>query len=431
MHAPCASSPPASPAAQALCEFGGRYSVLASLHANALSRFAVRTGASFPPKAPLQNMVGNAQNVARRAAELAAYFTRLLAFPNTGNAELLAILSVPPAAQQQLQQLAGQQQAQIEAAAAAQRAAAEAAARAAAEAAARAAAEATADVAQAQAANHLSAFAGSVGAGAPPSLTYPKPMRFMLRTKVWSSDIRVKGPGPGDGFDYFLFRRSDLGAFASLLRNASFTLCTLSGEPLLVMQEHFSWLSYVYVIHRYVPATNALVELATVRGVHSMGGDAYEVSMAPALAASTRIACAGQWPNRAVLTQLSGGAAVEAAVVERVMFCAAETYKLSLAPGADVLLYLGIAAAIDRIHHEIEEKHRRAPPPPAVGLGLGVGIAAAVLAAEAAHHPHGHRPPHFRHPSPPRHHHPPPHHGGGGHHGRGGGHHGGGHHGRR
>jgi hypothetical protein len=171
----------------ALCDFGGRYSMLALLHSNALARFAVRTGAVFPPKAPLQNMVRNAANVQGRAAALAAYFTRLLQWPNVGDAELLAILQVPPAAQQQLGQLAGQLQAEAEARNAAARQAAEMAAaaqRAAAEAAAR---EAANDVALAQAANQLSAFTGSVGPGALPSLTYPKPMRFMLRTKIWSS----------------------------------------------------------------------------------------------------------------------------------------------------------------------------------------------------------------------------------------------------
>jgi hypothetical protein len=229
--------------------------------------------------------------------------------------------------------------------------------------------------------------------------------------------------------------------FASLLRNASFTLCTLSGEPLLVMQEHFSWLSYVYVLHRYVPATNTLITLATVRGLHVAARDVYEVEMAPGLAASMRISCAGEWPARSVLTQHAPGqpGPVEAAVVERVLFSAVESYRVTLAPGADVLLYLGIAAAIDRIHHEIEEKHRRAPgPAPGVGVGVGLGVAALVAAEAAAAHrpPHhfpGHPHHHHHHPPPPAPHHhghrerphsPPRHHGGR----AGGGH---GHHGRR
>ena len=393
-----------------LCEFGGRYSNLLLLHTNALGGYASRVGARFPPKSLLADMKKNAANIHRRSSELAAYFQRLLAYPNTGNPELLAILSVPPLAQQQLGQLAATVAAELAAQEAAARASAEAAAR-----------ELQSDAQLAQSANQLSAFGGSVGIGAPPSLAYGKPMMFQLRTRVWSSNITVHGPG---GLPYFQFCRTDANMFSGLFRNASFHMCTLSGEPLLVLQEQFSWLSYVYIIHRFVPQTNTLIHLCTVRGVHSMMGDTYAVEMAPALAGSVHIGVTGAWPARSVLTQssLGGPGAVQACVVERIIMSMQEQYRVSLAPGSDVLLYLGIAAAIDRIHHEIEEKHRRVQPGMAGGQRVGAGgliaggLVAAVVAADLAgghHHHHHHHapPPHFRHHSPPRHH-------GGGHHGR-------------
>jgi uncharacterized protein YxjI len=45
--------------------------------------------------------------------------------------------------------------------------------------------------------------------------------------------------------------------------------------------------------------------------------------------------------------------------VSKKIFAFADTYDVVIAPQMDVLLYLGIATAIDRIHHEVEERHRR------------------------------------------------------------------------
>jgi uncharacterized protein YxjI len=230
-------------------------------------------------------------------------------------------------------------------------------------------------------------------------------MEFSLKTKAWSfGDLAITGPG---GYSFFRVLRSNSSMlFSAMLRNATFTLATMAGEPMLVLQEEFAWLSYTYQLYRMLPG-GALVHLCTVRGVHVWAQDVYEVTMAPALA-SVRISCTGVWPNRVVLTQESLGGMSQACVVERQAMSFTDAYRVHLSPGTDVLLYLGICSAIDRIHHEIEEKHRREE--------RARQEAAAVAAAAAMSH-------HHHHPPPPMH--GPGHHNHGGHggHGHGGGHH--------
>ena len=40
------------------------------------------------------------------------------------------------------------------------------------------------------------------------------------------------------------------------------------------------------------------------------------------------------------------------------IFSFTDKYHVTIAPNADVLLYIGIACAIDRIHHEVEDARR-------------------------------------------------------------------------
>jgi len=41
------------------------------------------------------------------------------------------------------------------------------------------------------------------------------------------------------------------------------------------------------------------------------------------------------------------------------MFSFTDTYHVQITAHADVLLFIGIACAIDRIHHEVEDERRR------------------------------------------------------------------------
>merc|ERR1711865_951591 len=82
--------------------------------------------------------------------------------------------------------------------------------------------------------------------------------------------------------------------------------------------------------------------------------DQYEISCHTGLA----ISCQGTWPSQFSLHQMGPGGSICAATVSKKLFAWSDTYDIQLAPGTDVLLYLGIAVAIDRIPHEVEEKHR-------------------------------------------------------------------------
>ena len=67
------------------------------------------------------------------------------------------------------------------------------------------------------------------------------------------------------------------------------------------------------------------------------------------------VACTGNWLNHFTLT--AGG--VLAANVDKKFFALADTYHVRVAPQMDVLLFVGIACAIDRIHHEVEDERER------------------------------------------------------------------------
>ena len=70
------------------------------------------------------------------------------------------------------------------------------------------------------------------------------------------------------------------------------------------------------------------------------------------------IACTGSWLNQFTLT--AGG--VLAARVDKKFFSLTDTYKVCVGAGMDVLLFVGIACAIDRIHHEVEDARERNRP---------------------------------------------------------------------
>ena len=67
------------------------------------------------------------------------------------------------------------------------------------------------------------------------------------------------------------------------------------------------------------------------------------------------VQCSGSWLNQFTLT--AGG--VLACNVDKKRFALTDTYRVHVAPGMDVLLFVGIACAIDRIHHEVQDEHMR------------------------------------------------------------------------
>ena len=67
------------------------------------------------------------------------------------------------------------------------------------------------------------------------------------------------------------------------------------------------------------------------------------------------VECAGRWLSQ--FTLHTRGAI--AAPVNKQIFSHTDKSCVKIKAGADALLYLGIACAIDRIHHEAENDHAR------------------------------------------------------------------------
>ena len=83
--------------------------------------------------------------------------------------------------------------------------------------------------------------------------------------------------------------------------------------------------------------------------------DQYDVQLSGPMAHHPPVMCQGRWPNQFTL----GGPGGVFATVDKKMFAWADTYHVQVAAGQDVLLFLAISCAIDRIHHEVEDARAR------------------------------------------------------------------------
>jgi len=190
--------------------------------------------------------------------------------------------------------------------------------------------------------------------GALPMLTFPRSQIFELRNKIWGwGDASIKGPG---GIPWFRMVRSNPSIFGEMLRNAHFTITTMAGEPLLALQENFQWMNYEYDLFRIDPHTRTLVPLCKIvrQWTFLQITDQYVIQHFNHTLAGA-IECSGSWPSQFSLRV--GG--VPAASVNKQFFSFGDTYHVEVAPNLDIVLFIGIACAIDRIHHEVEDRRRR------------------------------------------------------------------------
>jgi len=127
----------------------------------------------------------------------------------------------------------------------------------------------------------------------------------------------------------------------------------------MLLQERFRWASYEYDLFRIDPRTGQPIPVCKI--LREWGAnlfqitDQYSVQLFPAAAAHCVVHCQGRWPNQFSLS-VNGR---PAATVSKEMFSFTDQYQISMAPNVDVLLFIGIACGIDRIHHEVEEKRRQ------------------------------------------------------------------------
>jgi len=213
------------------------------------------------------------------------------------------------------------------------------------------------DCAFAQTFNSLVAYS-NLPAGGLSTITFPREQTFELRNRMWGfGDALLRGPG---GHPWFQMVRTNPSLFGELFRNCHFCISTMAGEPLLVLQERFSWMNYQYDLFRIDPRTQQHVPVCRIVREWTLfaATDVYTVSLfGPTAHGGSGVRCHGRWPNQFTLSV--DGLAMPAASVNKQFLSLTDTYHVRIAPRMDVLLFLGIACAIDRIHHEVEDERRR------------------------------------------------------------------------
>jgi hypothetical protein len=177
----------------------------------------------------------------------------------------------------------------------------------------------------------------SIGPNSAAILTYQKAMSFYLKNKFFSfGDASITGPGQ---HAFFRVLRQDGILWSGLLKNCQFSLGTMSGQPLIFLQEEFQWLTYRYSIYRTTSSgSQILVAQITRKVVESMLSlaDQYHVKCFTGV----QISCTGSWPNRFMLHQVAadGGVVVAATVTKQMLSFFSDAYSVEIAPGVDVLL---------------------------------------------------------------------------------------------
>jgi len=218
-------------------------------------------------------------------------------------------------------------------------------------------AEQQADCQLAQTFNQIVRGGPALAPGQISTIAFDHPQRFKLRNRMWGfGDATITGPG---GLPWFRMVRTNASFFdmGEIFKNCHFVITTMAGEPLLAMQEQFSWMNYVYDLYRFDPSRPG-VQIPVCRVIRRWSWsitDQYVVQLSGPMAHHPPVGCQGRWPNQFTL----GGAGGAYATVDKKMFAWNDTYHVQVAAGQDVLLFLGISCAIDRIHHEVEDARER------------------------------------------------------------------------
>jgi len=172
-------------------------------------------------------------------------------------------------------------------------------------------------------------------------MLFPRPLTFELLNKS-SRRVAVKGPG---GLEWFeLFGSSDFSLFR-----------TLSGEPLLALRRQPRCLHYEYNLERRTQGGGRvpLCSITRERHLNPFRLPATTVQLfAPSFGGP--ITCQGQWLENFVLIQDG----VQACTVrwQRPLWSTSFCYDVVIAPQRDVLLFLGLACAIDCIDQTMESE---------------------------------------------------------------------------
>jgi len=165
-----------------------------------------------------------------------------------------------------------------------------------------------------------------------------------LRAPEQDVQLAIKGPG---GLEWFEMLRAS--SVFSLLDSE--VVANLSGEPLLALHRQFRWMHYEYNLERITQGGGRVRLCSITREPQFFAAPTYTIQLfAPSFGG--RITCQGRWLQNFVLIQDG----VQACTVRKRPWSIPECYDVVIAPQRDVLLFLGLACAIDQIHHEIEKQ---------------------------------------------------------------------------
>ena len=155
-----------------------------------------------------------------------------------------------------------------------------------------------------------------------------------------------------------MFQMVQLGG-SVLGRKNIMTINNMAGEPMLSMQEQRYGSGTAMELCRYDPSSpNTPVPFCrVVRKICKMTlHNRYEVHLIGSSKTTNNhqvIECNGQWPKKFTFEACRKNGIQELASVQKINF---KKWKLNVSAGEDVLLFLGIACAIDRISHEAKKR---------------------------------------------------------------------------
>eukprot|EP00927_Polykrikos_kofoidii_P054669 TRINITY_DN49057_c0_g1_i1.p1 TRINITY_DN49057_c0_g1~~TRINITY_DN49057_c0_g1_i1.p1 ORF type:complete len:449 (+),score=61.95 TRINITY_DN49057_c0_g1_i1:87-1433(+) len=200
--------------------------------------------------------------------------------------------------------------------------------------------------------------------GSFPKLAYPREMVFDLQSKWWSGwgvcgSASIMDPVQNE---WFLLRTTHT-MWDQLRSKCQYELCTMSGEPLLLLQESWHLLSYEYNLYRVDPqAPEGVIHICKI--VHDFGSNIFAIlenytidltEPQQLVGGVKQLVCSGGFPS-------SFSIHTEGRIVasfSKHLLALRDRYELKIEPNADILLFIGIACGIARIQHEIHEKRRR------------------------------------------------------------------------
>mmetsp|Transcript_30507 Transcript_30507/g.32876 ORF Transcript_30507/g.32876 Transcript_30507/m.32876 type:complete len:230 (+) Transcript_30507:52-741(+) len=182
-------------------------------------------------------------------------------------------------------------------------------------------------------------------------MTYGEPTEFLIKNN-WFGGGNAEITSNGEA----VFQMIRMGG-SVLFKNCELVINNISGEPILSMKEHTYGSGRAMELCRVDPSSPnpAMTAVPICRVVRNNCKltlhNRYEVQLLGQTAEnySSSVDCNGNWP-KSFTFEASGK---ELATVQK---SSPKNWKLNVSAGGDVLLFIGIACAIDRMSHESKQR---------------------------------------------------------------------------